>query len=273
MYMRYQKLGLIAVGCLLGGIAFGQPCDRCEERGQIFALPKDSVDKYYGKYKSGFRGSPSMQKLHPKSIVFSRKAFMEFYRVNFKNDSTKYSGMNLCLVSFGIDRRNGQRHLDQVGIVMAPRGQDCKIDSSGFVIMNNGFDDNLTLGSQSIQYVTRDEFRQFGQKYRTKFRTGGRADTLYSNSLFLRKAVCDVLAAYFDANSDADGLAVYPGVYGSMLSICGLRDPGQITLMLVPLVNGVPEFNAFKTFVDTKATNFKSMLALNHGSLCPDVCY
>jgi hypothetical protein len=198
---------------------------------------------------------------------------MEFYRVNFKNDSTKYSGMNLCLVSFGIDRRNGQRHLDQIGMVMAPRGQDCKIDSSGFVIMNNGFDDNLTLGSQSVQYVTWDEFREFGQKYRTKFRTGGRADTLYSNSLFLRKVVCDVLAAYFDTNSDADGLAVYPGVYGSMLSICGLRDPGQITLMLVPLVKGVPNFNAFKTFVDTKAANFKGLLALNHGSLCPDVCY
>ena len=271
--MRFRKLGLIIVGCLLGGIAFGQACDMCEERGPVLVLPEDSVDKYYGNYKTEFRRKRSMRKLHPKSMVFSRDAFTKFYWKNFGIDSAKYSGMNLCLVSFGKRRARGQGHADQIGIVMAPRGQDCKIDSNGFILVNNAFGNRLNAAGDTAQQVTWDAFREFGQKYRTKFRTGGRADTLYSNSLFLRKSVCDFLVAYFDTNSDADGLAVYPGVYGSMMSICGLRDPGQITLMLVPLVNGVPKFNAFKTFVDTKAANFKGMLALNHGSLCPDVCY
>ena len=275
--MKHRIFSIAIFFCLLAGTGYGQrsSCDKCDGKNDtVFVIGPSDADRYIHVFDSLYRTSTEDQQRLSKSIEFSRDAFMEFYHKNFVLDSGKYQGMNVYPVSYDEAARPGQKIVNQLGIILAPRGQDCKLDTSGFICGNNSFDGGLGSTNPGTLKYSGEELVKYCKRYRKEYKNGIMPNNLlYTRIIFLDTRVCDFLATFFVEHPDANGLAIFPASYGEKKDkICGLKRRKQMTIVIRPIVKGQVDPKAFEEYFSKLNEKGRSFLAVNHGSLCPDVC-
>jgi hypothetical protein len=271
--MRHQRILMILCFNLTFGVAFSQVCDGCDPQKRTnFLLDSLEALRYVDNYDKDYRFDDGRRERHSVSVEFSRESFESFYETNFKNSPGKYAGMTLHFVSSDLPLRAGQKHPEQFGVMLAPRGSDCRVDSNGLICGNSSFDGNLGSAPREVVKYTKDDLRAYQDKYEARFKKGFLTGRLYTTRVFLDVRVCEAMYDFFVKHPNAEGLAIYPGVYRS-IEACGQQKKKQLTLILVPIVNGKPDFGAFNRYVKSNASKFVDFFAFNHGSLCPSKCY
>ncbi|HEV7780225.1 MAG TPA: hypothetical protein VGO58_03115 [Chitinophagaceae bacterium] len=267
---------LFVIGLFFNSKSYSQ-CDPCPPNTN--PVPQASVDKYKENYANNFRTNTARRKTHSISVDFSRQSIIEFYKRNFIDIVGVHSGMNIIFISYGDIILPGQKHKDQIGLMIRPADLNCKSVASAFSIANNSFDQKQ--GSHSNTPFSNLCGATEGDDFKRKY--GGIYPAISKNQYTTRihfkvemlQLIYDFLIA--DVALNYKGIRFDFGSYNAPDMACGQADPNQISLFISPVFkDGSADLNALFKFIDEKYKTLKNGIRIrdtfNHGELCPKIC-
>jgi hypothetical protein len=254
----------------------------------ITLLEDNTVQRYIANYENDYNSSSN--KKHTLKIDYPKEYFKLLNSI-YKNDSN-YNGVRFLFGNLN-KRYNDYDMLDkdQIIVMAAPT-----IDSTAQWSVLEAFNKNRQIVNHYTRKVklynvknerknpskldhklfifpTKTEAQQYSNNYRSVYPS----DEKYSESLFLCKENIFLINDLLDSNlgSSVDAISLIFIHYNERLSITKQKGQKQISLALVPSIDGLPQFNLLKTFIAQKFNPSKEkfkIMALNHGELCPNSC-
>jgi hypothetical protein len=268
----FRNLSILIFLCSFSFLASGQ-CSTCRQ--ETDAVPEEILKQYKKNYDSMYRQKSIFGIQHSVSVDFSKEAITEFYYQNFIVNLGKYSGVYVSFINTNSNALPGQVHERQIGLMLMPSTLNCKIDMSGYSIINNSFDQDVNNNSMTKFPLvgSRQKYMSFTANYRRQFHV---IDTKrYTKSARFNISIFKLFYELFqDATLGASykGLRIDFGCYNYNLA-CGQSDPYQIALFLTPVKNdGTADYTVLKSFFNKKYSVLGNKDTFNHGELCPKNC-
>jgi|GEM_PF-2188989 len=267
----------VLIQLFINNLSIGQiACLKCPPNPTT--VPKPEVDKYKKNYENNFHTTPDGKKTHSISVDFSRESITWFYKSNFIDIQNEYHGIDLHFATYGFTSLPGHIHKNQIGLILAPFGKDCKPDSMAVMIFNNSFNQdnghytptpysNICLTQQYVDY----KFQYYVLHRKNDFKK-------YTNFIRFDSSLITALHDMLVVNPNYKGIRFDFGCYNVNNKACGQDDEKQITVFISPVLSdGSADYQAFYNFISEKYTvaDDKRKIILstyNHGQLCPSIC-
>lgn len=235
----------------------------------------DVLMQYKKSYDSIYRTKDIEGMKHSVSVDFSKEAITEFYNQNFIKNMGKYSGVFISFININLNALPGQVHENQIGLMLMPSTLNCRIDRSGYSIINNSFDqgiDNNSITKFPVQ-GNRSKYLTFTANYKKQFYV--KNENRYTKSVRFNISVFKLFYELFqDASvgSNYKGLRIDFGSYNKMAA-CGQSDSYQIALFLTPVkLDGSADYTILTKLYNDKYRVLGDKDTFNHGELCPKNC-
>ena len=239
--------------------------------------PDDAI-LYRRNYINNYHTTTERKKTHSISVDFSRESIIAFYDKVFIADAGKgYQGININFISFGKSFLPRQKHNDQIGLMITATDTVCMADPYEFNMYNNSFNQTKKYHdyTPATNYCSRTEYIRYTANYYNIYAKGNPKNyTLY---VHYNLRVIKLLYDFLIANPSFTGFRFSFASYNKPRVACGQASDTQITLLLTPVsADGDADD---KTFFEYLSSNFSEsdlktlLVTLNHGELCPDLCY
>ena len=254
---------------------YGQ-CEECAIHPRRILRPE--FERYHNYYDDNFRKGVDVK--HSISVDFSKQAIIDFYNSNFGSSSDEW-GVDIYFVSLHKNYRTGQKHPNQLGLVLVGSNAECKSQFGRLMIGNNTFDQSITSYQRpkGRRRYTREILNTQHKRYETIFRNSADKNDHSLSVRFPLKSFKEFVGALQDPTNDFEGLRFTFGSYNLRDQACGQQSPNQITILISPIKTdgdiGIEEFYKYlksklKHLADKDFEDFFN--TLNHGTLCPTQC-
>ncbi|MBL7701451.1 MAG: hypothetical protein JNM14_04335 [Ferruginibacter sp.] len=249
-------------------------------------ISNEEFERYKQNYKDVFiHGDPAKRNKHPEWIYLP-KTYINFFSLYLKAVNNA-DGIWIFLVNnrLKIDN-NQQKDLDQIMFNISgsencspeySRFNSCLAAATEIKTQENKIHISTrknTTSKSIIDYThimgkTSEKILQNSFRYVETYK-----EEKYSLRMHLSREHISQLKTAIEGSGGAwNGIKLYFGVYGKIITCTRMKDPNQITLIALPVRNQNNDGNMddYNSFLKNKAF-IRVEDVYNHGALCPQVC-
>jgi len=238
------------------------------------SISKPEFDNYAKNYEDTFRKGVDVK--HSICVDFSSQSIIDFYDSNFSGGGKDDWGVDIYFVSLNKTKRHGQKHPNQLALVLVGSNELCKSQFEKLMIGNNTFDQskNNYLKPKGQRWYTKGILDVQRDRYKAKF-TG---DDHTLSIRFPLKSFRIFVEALKQSPDLYDGLRFTFASYNKPGVACNQLTEKQITVLISPILkDGSIDIQQFYNYLKDRLhltdKDLQALLdTLNHGSLCPNYC-